>query len=157
MNTELVSSSVLEQFNRGLAMFREAVLAFPGHEWKLGETDYLRPAGVAYHVVETLRFYAGDTPADRFNWGGRFGVDWESPESERLPSQQELIDYLDEVWPVAREWIAANDLTHAEILFPWTGPTLLSRMGYVLRHIQHHTAEMALELTRRGCKAPEWK
>ena len=157
MNPEAVSSSVIEQFNRGIAMFREAILAFPEDNWKMGETDYLRPVGVAYHVVETIQFYTGDLPADQFKWGGRFGVDWESPESGKLPSQPELLGYLDEVWSIARGWIASHDLTHAEEIFTWTGKTLLSRMGYVLRHTQHHTAEMALELTKRGYQAPDWK
>ena len=157
MSSELVSSSILDHFERALTMFKEAASAFPDSEWKIGDTDYLRPAGVAYHVVESIRGYTGNIPFDKFNWGGRFNVDWETPDSEKLPSQQELLEYLDEVRADAEEWIKVNDLTQTEHLFVWTGKTLLSRMVYLLRHIQHHTAEMALELTKRGFKAPEWK
>jgi len=157
MSIESVSSSIMDHFERALQMFKEAASAFPESEWKIGDTDYLRPAGAAYHVVESIRFYTGNTPHDKFNWGGRFNVDWESSDSEKLPSQQELLEYLDEVCADAREWIKTNDLTQAERLFVWTGKTLLSRTAYLLRHIQHHTAEMALELTKRCYKAPEWK
>ena len=157
MNTELVSSSIVDHFERALMMFKEAASAFPENEWKIGDTDYLKPVGVAYHIVESIRFYTGDTPVDKFNWGGRFNVDWESPDSEKFPSQQELLEYLGEVWGSGKEWIKTNDLTQAEQLFVWTGKTLLSRTVYLLRNIQHHTVEMALELTKRGYQAPEWK
>ena len=154
---EIVSESIIAQFKRALTMFKEAVLAFPESEWKIGDTNYLRPAGVGYHVVETIEFYVGDQPAGVFKFGARFGVDWEASESEKFPTQKQLLEYLDEVWRSAEAWMSVNDLTQPEKLFSWTGKTLLSRMGYLLRHIQHHTAEMALELTRRGYQAPQWK
>ena len=153
----IVSESMLAQFDRALVMFGGAVSAFPESEWKIGDTDYLRPAGVAYHVVETIEFYASDQSAEEFKFGARFGVDWEGSESEKFPTQKQILEYLDEVWRTTGAWLGAINLTQPETLFPWTGKTLLSRMGYVLRHIQHHTAEMALELTRRGYQAPEWK
>jgi len=154
---EIVSESMIAQFNRALVMFREAVTAFPESEWKVGETDYLRPAGIAYHLIETIEFYAGDQSADEFKFGARFGVDWEGGEPGKFPTQHQILEYLEEVWVKAEAWINDHDLTQPESLFPWTGKTLLSRMGYLLRHIQHHTAELALELTRRGLQPPGWE
>ena len=69
----------------------------------------------------------------------------------------DLVAYLDEEWAKAREWIEGSDLTQPEQLFPYTGKTVLERAVYLLRHTQHHTAEMALELTKRGCRAPDWR
>ena len=82
-----ISMVVYDQCQHALTMFRNAVMAFPDDEWKKGEIDYLRPAGVAYHVVEKLDFYFGDEPPDKFGWGSRFGIDWEDKDSERLPGQ----------------------------------------------------------------------
>lgn len=157
MSQDEVARTVADQFRRTLGMFREAVLAFPADEWRSGELDYLRPAGIAYHLLETIDFYTGDQPADQFAWGGRFGVGWESRQPERLPDQQQVITYLDEMETKLAGWFAATDLTAAEERFPWTGPSVLGRAIYLLRNTQHHLAEMSLELTRRGCDSPDWK
>ncbi len=152
-----ITTSILDHFDRSITMFREAVEVFPAADWKIADTDYQRPAGVAYHVIETIAFYTGDTPADKFNWGARFSCDWEDPDSTKLPAQHEILGYLDDVWAKGKAWIIAQDLAQPEPLFKWSGQHLLGRMLYLLRHIQHHTAEMSLELKRRGYQCPEWQ
>jgi hypothetical protein len=97
MSSNSNARAVSDQFQRTLKMLRVAITAFPIEEWRKGELAYLRPAGIAYHVLETIDYYAGDQPADQFPWGGRFGVGWEESESAKLPSQEQLIEYLDEV------------------------------------------------------------
>ena len=156
MNGNMVVQSVLDQFRRTLKMFRESIVAFPEGEWRKGDIDYLRPAGVAYHVIETIDFYTSEQTVDQFSWGGRFGVDWEDSQSERLPLQNELIEYLDEIEDKLEDWLKDVDLSSAEDTYPWTGPIILSRAIYVLRNTQHHLSEMSLELTRRGYTSPEW-
>lgn len=152
-----VTRPVLEHFRRTLTMFREAVQTFPVEEWRAGELNYLRPAGIAYHVLETIDFYTGEESIDAFEWGGRFGVDWEGAHSDQLPSQEQVLLYLDEVQARVEEWLTGNDLLAPEQTYPWTGSVLLARALYILRNTQHHVAELSLELTRRGYPAPEWK
>jgi hypothetical protein len=83
-----VTRPVMDHFRRTFAMFRETVGAFPAGEWCEGELDYLRPAGIAYHVLETIDFYTSDQAVDAFAWGGRFGVGWEGARADQLPSQE---------------------------------------------------------------------
>jgi hypothetical protein len=157
MSQDVLAQAMLDQVRRALTMFREATQAFPAEEWRAGDLDYLRPAGVAYHVVETIDFYGGDQSADQFPWGARFGVSWEDARSERLPLQQQVLAYLDDVEAELEMWLVSADLSAPEQAFPWTGPIQLARAAYVLRHTQHHVAEMSLELTRRGYPAPAWR
>ncbi len=157
MGQSEVTQSVSDHFRRVLGMFREALDLFPADEWRRGDIDYVRPAGLAYHVLESIDFYTGDQPVDRFHWGGRFGVDWEDRRSERLPSQEQVLAYLEEMSGKLHTWLETTDLLAPEQLFSWTGPTHLARAIYLLRNIQHHVAELCLELTRRGCSSPEWK
>lgn len=157
MPEDVLRQAVLDQFERALAMFRGSVRSFPAEQWYRGELDYLRPAGLAYHLVETIDFYAGELPADQFPWGGRFGVDWEDHRSEHLPSQEQLLCYLDEVVPKLKDWLLGTDLLSPERTFPWSGSSGLSRALYLLRHVQHHLAEMSLELRQRGYASPEWR
>ena len=157
MGENMIARSVLDQFERTLRMLREAILAFPPGEWRKGDTDYLRPAGVAYHVIETIDFYTSEQSVDEFSWGHRFGVDWEDSRSEGLPLQDEVIEYLTEVESKLVGWLEATDLSSEERQYPWTGATQLSRAIYTLRNTQHHLSEMCLELTRRGYRGPEWQ
>jgi hypothetical protein len=157
MNSDKIINSLLDQYDRALELFRIIIHLFPEKEWQLGEIDYLRPAGVAYHLVETIEFYCSDKSADEFGWGGRFGCDWEDHDSTRLPTQTQITLYLDDVWLKTRIWVSLQDVLQPETLFPWTGSIMHSRLLYLLRHIQHHTAEMNLELKRRGYQSPDWK
>ena len=140
MKNNSISTSLVDQFERTLHMFKAAVANFPSDEWTKGELDYLRPAGVAYHVVESLEFYGGVVPVDKFDWGGRFGCDWEDPDSAKLPTQIQVLTYLDETWTRVKTWLMTSDPELPESLFPWTGAILHGRLLYLLRHIQHHTA-----------------
>ena len=54
-------------------------------------------------------------------------------------------------------WFAGTDLLAANSTYPWAGSNLLGLTIYIARHTQHHAAEMALELTRRGLTPPDWK
>jgi hypothetical protein len=157
MSQDVLSQAMLGQFRRTLAMFREAAQTFRAEEWRAGDLDYLRPAGVAYHIVETIDFYAGDQSANQFPWGARFGASWEEAQSERLPSQKQVLGYLDDVEAKLKMWLVSADLSAPEQAFPWTGPIQLARAVYLLRNTQHHVAEMSLELTRRGYPAPSWR
>ena len=156
MDANPQAEAFAEQFVRTLAMFREAAKAFPADEWCKGDTPYQRPAGLALHLVEAIDDFAVLKPGESGKTR-RFNVDWEEKDSTKLPSQDDLTAYLDEVEQRLAHFLANADLTAAEGLFRWTGSTLLSRMAYLLRHTQHHAAEMCLELHRRGYKAPQWQ
>lgn len=149
------AEALADQFRRALSMTRRAIQAFPAEEWRKGDTPYQRPAALALHLLDTTHFYCALTTAET-DTGGRF-VDWEEKDSSKLPSQDELLAYLDEIEPKVAHFLAAGDLLAGEERFRWTGSTLLSRAIYSLRHVQHHLAEICLELHRRELKAPDWQ
>ena len=150
------AEALADQFVRALSMLREAVKAFASAEWCKGDTPYQRPAGLALHVVEAIDDYAVLKPGES-GQSRRFSVDWEEKDSAKLPSQDDLLAYLDEVEQRLARFLASADLMACEELFRQTGSTLLSRAAYVLRHTQHHLAEMCLELHRRGYPSPQWQ
>jgi uncharacterized damage-inducible protein DinB len=149
------AEAIGDQFVRTLLMLREAVQAFPAEEWRKGDTPYQRPAGLALHILVSAHDYCTSTPQE-VERANRF-PDWEENDSARLPSQEELLAYLDEVSQSAARFVGTADFAAEETRFRWVGSTLLSRMVYVLRHTQHHLAEMCLELHRRGIRAPQWQ
>ena len=156
MEANVQAEALADQFMRALSMFRQAVQAFPAEEWRKGDTPYQRPAGLALHLVDAIADYAVLKPGES-GAGRPFDVGWEEQDSAGLPSQDDLLLYLDQAEVKLASFLADADLAATEGLFRWTGSTLLSRMAYALRHTQHHLAEMCLELHRRGLQAPQWE
>lgn len=150
------SEALADQFLRTLFMLRTAVETFPAETWVEGETDYQRPAGLALHIVQTIDLYSALKPGEG-SGDPLAQVNWEEQDSSKLPSQEELLRFLGQTEERLANFIATSDLGAAEELFPWTGSTLLSRALYCLRHTQHHLADMAMELQRRGMTPPNWQ
>ena len=56
-------------------------------------------------------------------------------------------------------WLDAkseSELLAEQACFVWTGPNILSRCIYVIRHTQGHVQEINAELRRRGLPRIEW-
>ena len=112
------------------------------------------------HALETIEFYLSDTPPGDFPWGRKFGVDWEDDQAERVPSREQMKQYLDEV---ARHALALlesrseDDFAAPETVHTWTGPTYLARMLYLLRHTQQHIGDMNRVLASCGCPSMQWQ
>ncbi len=148
------AEALADQFMRAFSMLRGAIEAFPAEQWRHGDTLYQRPAGLALHALESTLGYCARKPGQ-----APAGPDtsWEDKDSSKLPSQEQMLSYLQQTEQAVAGFLADADLSATEDLFPWTGSSLLSRAAYMLRHTQHHLAEMCLELHRRGIKAPDWQ
>ncbi len=155
MNDVALRAVLIGQFERSWRMVEEAVGAFSAEEWRTGEIDYLTPARLAYHILETAEFYSGET-RENFSWGHRFGCDWEGAEREALPTQADVLAYLTEMRSRVEAWLAEVDLSAADAAFPWPGDTVLDRAVYLQRHTHHHIGELWSEIKRRGHDLPNW-
>ena len=155
MDEAIMRDSLVRQFVRSWRMVEEAIRSFSADEWKTGDVDYLTPARLAYHIIETAEFYAGETP-DGFPSGHRFGCDWEGAEPDDLPTQEAILAYLADARTQVGGWLREVDLLAADVAFPWTGGCILDRALYLLRHNHHHVGEMWSEIKRRGHPLPDW-
>ena len=84
---------------------------------------------------------------------------WEGAPVEQLPDQQEMLGFIDHVEAHALDWLGGK--SEEQLLAPqgdcrWTGPKLLSRCIYAVRHAQHHIGELNAELRRRGLRRIAW-
>lgn len=151
-----LAEALADQFLRTFSMLREAIGTYPEDSWFEGETLYQRPAGLALHIAQSTDLYSvrkrGESSDDPL-----LQVNWEERDSAKLPSQKDLLRFLDGVEMRVANFIANTDLQASETLFPWTGFTIMSRALYTLRHAQHHLADMAMELQRRGLRPPSWQ
>jgi tetratricopeptide (TPR) repeat protein len=150
------AEALADQFLRMFFMLRSAMSRFPEEAWRTGDSLYQRPAGLALHILQSIDGYCALKPGE--SSGDPLGkISWQERDSSRLPSQEAIRTYLERVETRQANFIATADLLAKEELFPWTGTTLLSRALYSLRHAQHHLADMAMELQRRGLRPPDWQ
>ena len=154
VDTGPLAEAMADQFMRSFGMLRLAVEAFSAEEWRKGDTPYQRPAGLALHALESAHGYSELEPGEV---DAGLAVSWEEKDASKLPTQEEMLAYLEKVEQSVARFLAEADLTAPEEHARWTGATLLSKAAYMLRHTQHHLAEMCLELHRRGIQAPDWQ
>ena len=109
MSNQTVSTEALDQFKRVFHKFRQAVEAFPEEEWRTGESDYQRPAGLADHFLSTIDYYTCNLTAAEFPWGKRLGCDWEDPDPAALPSKEMILVYLGEMEARLEDWTVQMD------------------------------------------------
>jgi hypothetical protein len=153
-----ICESMIENLSLTWQMYKEAINNIPDEEWKTGEIDYLIPARQILHGIETLDFYSTTAP-DVYTHGYRFNLDWQRASADQLPRKDQLFTYLDEVKEKMETWINGLDdeLFHSpELMYPWTGSTLLGRVLYSLEHCRHHLGELNGELRRRGLPRIKW-
>jgi hypothetical protein len=137
-------------------MIRETISGFSESDWINAGVDYLVPARLAYHIIETVEYYIGNRPSKEFDWGHRFGGGWREIETKSLPSQKDMLLYLEEVEKKLAEWINLTDFQEESRIFKHTGKTLLGHALYVLRHTLDHHGEMNCLLYESGVKQINW-
>jgi hypothetical protein len=140
-------------------MYAEAIRTIPKEHWRTGDIDYLIPARLMLHAIETLDFYSSNSPSD-FTHGYRFNVDRKTALPKQLPSKDDLQTYLNEVKEKTESWLAGlEDETFfsRETEFPWTGSAVLGRVLYSLEHCRQHLGELNAELRRRELQRIKWR
>ena len=153
----MIAPELVEQMQRVWRTLAEAVAQCDDAEWARGGKDLATPARAAIHTIETAEFYTREQP-DGFTWGHRFALDCEQAEAADLPNREQVLAYLDEATATTSERLSAlsdEDLS-GPTAFPWTGSTRLATILYLMRHSQHHTAQINAELRHRGLAAGAW-
>ncbi|HEY1064882.1 MAG TPA: DinB family protein [Pirellulales bacterium] len=154
MSEGKIGAVVARQYDRMWSSLRDAVSQLSDAEWRTSDCEWLAPIRLAYHLVETAEYYRGASPDD-----GAEPLDWDNGPTDALPSQQQLLLYLDRVQASVREWLTTSSdeaFLSPQTVFERTGETLLDRAIYSLRHSQHHLGQINAELRRKGLPRGKW-
>lgn len=154
-----IGKAIIENLSLTWDMYSEAINRIPNEHWRTGEIDYLIPARLMLHAIETIDYYSSESPND-FKHGYRFHIDRKTASPNQLPDKIQLKKYLDEVKKKTESWLGRledKNFLSPESEFPWTGSTVLSRVLYLLEHCRQHFGELNAELRRRGLPRIKWK
>ena len=91
-----LGESVIENISLTWIMYEDVIKNIHTIHWATGKDDYLIPARLMLHSLETIDFYTSTSPRD-FSHGYRFHLDTRNASPDQLPSKDLLGEYLDEV------------------------------------------------------------
>jgi hypothetical protein len=143
------------QYHAGLAMLREAIEQCPDDLWKDA-----RPRNafwqVAYHVLFFTHFYLGRDRESFEPWAehqrdnqNEDGIAGDPDPASALPlvprpySKEQALRYWAIVDAMVDGAVDALDLSRSECGFPWYPLSKLEHQFVSVRHLQHHTAQLA--------------
>ena len=144
------------QYKASLAMLREAIESCPASLWT--DASYVNQFWqVAYHTLFYTDFYlhpseAAFTPWEQHRAGcNRFGPDPVAPYSV-----DELLAYCRRCQNGVDAAVDRLDLTAAESGFPWYKMSKLEHQLVNLRHLQHHTGQLAERIRQATGRGVQW-
>lgn len=152
----LQHEALADQWLRTFFMLRNAIETLSDEEWMKGETLYQRPVSLVLHILQSTDGYTAMEPGEGSE-DPLTQINWQERDTSKLPTQPAVLAYLDVVEKRVAQLLVKADFEAEEKLFAWTGKTILSRILYALRHTQHHLADLAMELKRRGFEPPNWE
>lgn len=152
-------ADLAEQYRCAMRMLHEEIGRFDEATWRIGYSRFLRPVGVAMHIVDCLDFYFRKGLAGDYAWGHRFGGGWWELGDERLPSPESVLEYARELEErIVAQFGALNDADLARPYATEDGPTtLLGHYVYALRHTMHHHGELAALAVHHGLDGGSWR
>jgi uncharacterized damage-inducible protein DinB len=146
--------TLTSQCDAALAMLEECVRACPASRWKgrIGKYAFWH---VAYHTLYCTDLYAARREAEwkphpRFHPGGRSDLEDEYP--SRVITRPEMLAYIARCRRLLRASIRRETARtlRGPAGFGWLAFPRAELHLYSLRHIQHHTGQLAAFLRRAG-------
>ena len=168
-----IRTALKEQYRGGLRMLAECIEKCPDDLWAYQFSDETNERGwrcirsfwrIAYHAAFYTHLYMGQGEEAFQPWPGRkpgenegmWGAPWgtepfEFPEDARVPSQKEILEYIDYIEGLVGNTVDHLDLETANSGFPWYKTTeKLSHELMNLRHIQGHVGQLSELLMQRS-------
>lgn len=161
-------AALKSQYHAGLAMLRDAVDQCPDDLWDgTGLTNQFWQ--LAYHTVFFVHLYLMPRLEDFIPWPGHQsdvqhgdGIPGPADPDSDLPlipdpySRREVLAYCDYCDRLVDDAVDALDLDSAESGFHWYPIPKLEHQLVNLRHMQHHTAQMADRLRNGAGLGVRW-
>jgi hypothetical protein len=155
----LLTEDLLDQCQRAITMLGATIRKFDRQQWTQGISAFQAPAKVAYHTVECLDAYFRENPNAEYQWGHRFGAPFWKLADDEQPSQEALIEYLEDIETrIERELCS---LTDDQLIAPHDAErrharTRLGHYVYALRHTMHHHGALTLLSVHFGNQGGSW-
>jgi hypothetical protein len=156
------------QYHASLAMLRDAIVKCPGNVWlAAGHTNAFWQ--IAYHVLFYTHLYLHRDEGSFRPWGGhqpnvqhpsglkgRRDVDSQLPPFPDPYSKEQVLEFWDLTDGMVDGAVESLDLEAADCGFWWYRMGKLEHQFVNIRHVQHHTAQLADRLRAAADLGVPW-
>ena len=156
-----LAATLKSQYYASLAMLREAIDTCPAELWN--SDRYVNPFWhVAYHTLFYTHLYLQPAEADFVPWErhreghNRFATGPDEGLILTPYSVEEVQSYWKHCQDMVESAVDRLDLTSSESGFYWYRMSKLEHQFVNLRHIQHHTGQLADRLRQDADRGVEW-
>ena len=158
--SQLLCKSLDSNFQEAIKLTVETIWQFSPEQWTKGIDNFQIPWKISYHLIECLDYYFREQSVEPFHWGHRFQGGWWELPSDRIPSQNDLLNYLEEI--KKRISVHFSRLDDSEFTIPFDkerehGDTRLGHYLYALRHTMHHHGALSLLSLSYGNSPGTWE
>ena len=149
---------LVRQYNHAWKMFHKMVEDFDDDSWLTAGCGYIRPARIAYHIIGGVNYYIEEQSPVALVSGKRNDWNWELGRPEDLPTRDDIRDLIHVYKKKTDRWINSIDLEAPNTTFSWAGPSTLSVVLFLLRHMEYHIGELnlLLHLSNGGKANDNW-
>lgn len=138
-----MKTEFIRQYNRSWLVYAKVVKAFDASAWlSMGRNEYT-PGRLAFHMLQSIKFYLGDKEALVYGQGKPFDVDPWKMADEDVPTQEQVLALMDVMKAKTEQWLAGLDYSAKNTAFPWAGETMLGVVIFTLDHHLWHLGELS--------------
>ncbi len=165
----MLPSILKSQYHAALAMLRDAIEKCPEKEWLATERTPNAFWQVAYHALFFAHFYLMPDHEHFTPWHGHQrdnqnpdGLPGEPDPASALPliptpyTKEQVLEYWSICDGMVDSAVDALDLASEQSGFPWYPISKLEHQLVNIRHIQHHTAQLADRLRTAANVGVTW-
>lgn len=157
--SNMIAKDLKHNIDAALHMLAHTIQKFAEEQWIKGLSFFQVPAKVAYHTVECLDFYFKEND-EEFVWGSHFQGGWWEKSDEELPTQAQILEWLDEL--TARIDAIFADMSDTELLIEDEkkyrhGKTRIGHYIYAVRHTMHHNGGLVQLAVYHGHQEFLWE
>jgi DinB superfamily len=156
-----IQAVLKSQYHASLAMLRDAIDACPAELWT--DASYVNPFWqVAYHTLFYTHFYLQPSESAFVPWEHHrpkhnfFVSRWDATNSATHYSIDEMRAYCKLCDAMIDSAVDRLDLNAPDSGFPWYKMSKLEHQFVNLRHIQHHTGQLAERIRQATGRGVEW-
>lgn len=138
-----MKSEFIEQYGQTWRIFEGIVKDFDNDSWIQTGRGTNTPARISFHILQGVKFYIEDSSTIIFASGKRFERNWITVKEEELPSQNDILECINEMKVKTEIWLSEMNYNSENKAFDWAGKTKLGVVIFLLRHNLYHIGELS--------------
>ncbi len=133
----------IHQYGHTWRVFERIVKDFDAEAWLQTGRGVITPARLALHILLGTQYYLEDKTPFQYPSGKPFEIDWKTIETDDLPTQNDILEFIHEVMEKTEKWLFDLEYGAENKSFPWAGESQLGVVIFLLRHSQFHLGELS--------------